>query len=76
MTNQNDVSYTVITVSEFLNCPIAYLDYNRIIWVHKQGKNKHGYVELYCGFDIETYTTSDHYAYMYIWQFSIYGKEN
>lgn len=76
MTTKNDIEYTVLTVSEFLNCPIAYLDYDRIIWVHKQGKNKHGYVQLYCGFDIETYTTSDHYAYMYIWQFSIYGKEN
>lgn len=76
MLAKNDIDYTAITFYDFIKSPLAYLDYNSIIWIHKQGKNKYGYVELFCGFDIETYTTKDHYAYMYIWQFSIYGKEN
>ncbi len=77
MIDKNDIKYTVITYDDFMKCPVTYLDYDNIIWIHKQGKNKHGYVQLYCGFDIETYTIqSNHHAYMYIWQFSIYGKEN
>lgn len=76
MKDRYDISYDVITVNTFLESPLAYLDYDRIIWKHKQGNKKCGYVEMYCGFDIETYTTEDHYAYMYIWQFSLYGKKN
>ena len=76
MIDKTDIEYQVLTYDEFINCPIAYLDYDDIVWIHKQGKDKYGYVSLYCGFDIETYTNKDHFAYMYIWQFSIYGKQN
>ena len=37
----------------------------------RQRKNRKKYIELYCGFDIETTTLSNHHAYMYHWQFSI-----
>lgn len=48
-----------------------------VVWMSKSGKKKKCYLRLYCGFDIETYTIPEsHKAYMYIWQFSIYGKEN
>lgn len=66
--------FDVITVEEFLKRPYLYDDPIDEIWIAKKGKNKHCYLQLYCGFDIETYTTLSHYAYMYIWQFSIYGK--
>lgn len=66
--------YQVISVSEFLQHPYLYTDPLDIIWISKHGKKKRSYLELYCGFDIETYTTPSHYGYMYIWQFSIYGK--
>ena len=47
------------------------------MWFAKHGKHKKSYLRLYCGFDIETYTIPEnHRAYMYIWQFSIYGEEN
>ena len=66
--------YEVITVSEFLKRPYLYCDPIDIIWFAKHGKKKKAYVQLYCGFDIETYTTETHHGYMYIWQFSLYGK--
>lgn len=38
----------------------------------KKGKNSRTYIEQYCGFDIETYTSPiTECGYMYIWQFSI-----
>lgn len=36
------------------------------------GKYSKTYYNLYCGFDIETYTTDTFNAFMYIWQFSIW----
>ena len=63
-----------IEVSEFLKRPYLYDDPLSNCWIAKTGKRKRCYLELYCGFDIETYTTPGHYAYMWIWQFSIYGK--
>ena len=68
------MSFTVIPVSEFLQKPYLYDEPLDVIWLAKKGKRKRSYLQLYCGFDIETYTTIDHYGYMYIWQFSIYGK--
>lgn len=37
-----------------------------------RGKYSKSYTKIYCGFDIETYTTETHNAFMYIWQFSIW----
>lgn len=77
MNNKHDIEYLAITYNEFMKNPLLYLDYDDIVWIHKQGKNKHGYVHMYCGFDIETYTIPEnHHGYMYIWQFSMYGKSN
>lgn len=42
-----------------------------IVSLKNRGKNACRYLKLYCGFDIETTTTSQHYGYMYNWQFSI-----
>ena len=36
-----------------------------------RGKYAKSYYEIYCGFDIETYTTESNNGFMYIWQFSI-----
>lgn len=36
-----------------------------------RGKYARTYRYIYCGFDIETYTTNSNNGYMYIWQFSI-----
>ena len=69
------MSFEVITVEQFLQFPYLYDEPISSIWIAKKGKNKHCYLELYCGFDIETYTNEAHYGYMYIWQFSIYGKK-
>ena len=66
--------FTVIDVSEFLCYPFMYDEPFSTVWISKKGKRKKSYLELYIGFDIETYTTPGHYGYMYIWQFSIYGK--
>lgn len=66
--------YEAITVEDFLQYPYLYDNPHDVIWLAKKGKNKKSYLQLYCGFDIETYTTLSHYGYMYIWQFSIYGK--
>lgn len=66
--------FEVITVEQFLKYPYLYDEPIDQIWIAKKGKNKHCYLQLNCGFDIETYTTLSHYGYMYIWQFSIYGK--
>ena len=68
------MAFTVITVSDFIKTPYLYDEPLDSIWIAKKGKHKKSYLQLYCGFDIETYTTFDHYGYMYIWQFSIYGK--
>ena len=38
----------------------------------KKGKHSLSYIQLHCGFDIETSTIGDR-AYMYIWQMSING---
>lgn len=67
--------FKVISVDDFLKYPYLYDNPIDDIWISKKGKNKHCYLELYCGFDIETYTTESHNGYMYIWQFSIYGKD-
>lgn len=66
--------FQVITIEEFLAMPYLYANEIDVIWFAKKGKRKRSYLELYCGFDIETYTTKDHFGYMYIWQFSLYGK--
>lgn len=47
---------------------------NGISWIKRQGKHQKGYLDLYCGFDIETtnlITEERKVAYMYIWQFCI-----
>lgn len=67
--------YEVITPKEFCARPWLYDEPLDTIWIAKSGKNKKSYLQLYCGFDIETYTTPSHYAYMWIWQFSIYGQK-
>lgn len=36
-----------------------------------RGKYAKTYMNIYCGFDIETYTTKTNNAFMYVWQFSI-----
>lgn len=66
--------FKVIDVSEFLLYPFMFDEPLSTIWISKKGKRKKCYLELYMGFDIETYTTEKHNGYMYIWQFSIYGK--
>ena len=63
-----------IQVEDFLDKPYLYDDPHSVVWIAKSGKRKRSYLELYCGFDIETYTDYNHFAYMWIWQFSIYGK--
>ena len=68
------MEYTVITIQEFLARPYLYCNELNTIWFAKKGKRKRAYLQMYCGFDIETYTTPSHYGYMYIWQFSLYGK--
>lgn len=54
------------------------LDFKKILPFHpdlvaikNRGKNAKRYLELYCGFDIETTTLENRNAYMYCWQFSI-----
>lgn len=42
-----------------------------LVSIKNRGKNAKRYLELYCGFDIETTTLENHHAYMYCWQFSI-----
>lgn len=72
-----DTSYKAVTFQEFIQDSKFYLQPLSLVWFAKNGKHKRAYLELYCGFDIETYTIPlNHHAYMYIWQFSIYGKEN
>ena len=66
--------YTVITIQDFLAKPYLYCNEIDVIWFAKKGKRKKAYLQVYCGFDIETYTTPSHYGYMYIWQFALYGK--
>lgn len=68
------MDFTVITIEEFLKMPYLYDNELSVVWFSKKGKSKRSYLELYCGFDIETYTKS-HKGYMYVWQFSIYGKD-
>ena len=65
-----------VKFSEFRISPKKYLVNDGVFWIAKKGKRKRCYYKLYCGFDIETYTEPiEHHAYMYIWQFSIYGTE-
>ena len=66
--------YNVIEVGDFLQFPYLYNEPLSNVWIAKRGKRKRCYLELFCGFDIETYTDYLHNAYMWIWQFSIYGK--
>lgn len=71
------MEYQHIDVKEFLKAPEKYTRPDGVVWFAKNGKRKKCYLRLYCGFDIETYTMPDtHRAYMYVWQFSIYGEEN
>lgn len=70
------MDYEVVDVKRFLKRPRVYLRPKSTVWLSKNGKSKKSYLELYMGFDIETYTTPQHYGYMYIWQFSIYGESN
>jgi hypothetical protein len=67
--------FEVISVDEFLKTPYLYDNEKSVVWFAKKGKKKRSYLELYCGFDIETYTDPYHYAYMYVWQFSLYGAD-
>lgn len=70
-------NYSVITVETFLQNPKKYCQPIQLITLKPRSKKECKYYELYCGFDIETYTIPEnHHAYMYIWQFSMYGKEN
>lgn len=67
--------FTVLSVSEFIKEIYLYSDPFSVVWFAKNGKAKKSYVEIYAGFDIETFTVpGDHYAYMWIWQFSFYTK--
>lgn len=69
------MDYTVIKASDFIKHPKAYVfpkHLSDVSWISTNGKNKKCYVNAFCGFDIETYTTPEHYGYMYIWQFSLY----
>lgn len=66
--------YEVITIEDFLKTPYLYDNPLDRIWIAKKGKHKRSYLQLYCGFDIETYTYINK-GYMYIWQFSLYGKD-
>ena len=68
--------YTVITIQDFLAKPYLYCNEIDAIWFAKKGKRKKAYLQIYCGFDIETYTTPAHYGYMYIWQFALYGRDD
>ena len=70
------MDYDVIDVKTFLQYPYLYDKPLSNCWIAKTGKRKKCYLELYCGFDIETYTDAWHYAYMWVWQFSIYGEKN
>lgn len=72
----DSVTYTPIDFKTFSSDPEQYILPLSPVWMAKNGKNKRAYVRLYMGFDIETYTTPEHYGYMYLWQFSIYGEEN
>ncbi len=76
--NQQDqeLTYKAITFTQFKKDPVLYTRELDIVWLAKKGKRKRSYLQLYCGFDIETYTAPNRNAYMYIWQFSIYGQEN
>ena len=58
--------YEVITVEQFLQYPYLYDEPLDVVWIAKKGKNKKSYLQIYCGFDIETYTTESHNGYMYI----------
>lgn len=70
------VNATVLTVNEYLADARYYTTPLDPVWFAKHGKSKKSYVQLYCGFDIETYTIpTNHNAYMYIWQFSLYGEK-
>ena len=64
---------TIIDINDFMKYPYKYDNPISSVWFSKHGKSKIEYLEIYFGFDIETYTTESHNAYMYIWQFSIYS---
>lgn len=71
------MSYKWITATDFLNNPKDYIKPVKLFALHSRGKNECRYYQLYCGFDIETYTIpSNHHAYMYVWQLSLFGLEN
>ena len=69
------MNFEVISVGDFLKYPYLYDDPISSVWFSKKGKSKKCYLQLYCGFDIETYTTPANNGYMYIWQFSLYDKK-
>lgn len=65
-----------IQFDNFIKNPKKYITPVKLFALHSKGKNECRYYQLYCGFDIETYTVPEnHHAYMYIWQLSIFGKE-
>lgn len=67
----------MIQAQDFISSPKTYIKPIKLITLHSRGKKECRYYQLYCGFDIETYTIPEsHKAYMYVWQFSIYGNEN
>ena len=66
-----------IKASDFLERPSEFIKPIKLFHFHSRGKNECRYFQLYCGFDIETYTIPEnHHAYMYIWQLSLFGLEN
>ena len=69
--------YKYIYAKDLIENPKEYIKPIKLFALHSRGKNECRYFQLYCGFDIETYTVpSNHNAYMYIWQLSIFGTEN
>ena len=66
-----------IKASDFLERPSDFIKPLKLFHFHSRGKIECRYFQLYCGFDIETYTIPEnHHAYMYIWQLSLFGLEN
>lgn len=65
-------TYSRFTMDE-VTVPLLRLMIGNIMSQAQVGTGKHAYMvrEIYCGFDIETYSMSKRKACMYVWQFSI-----